>query len=50
MKTDDIEELMLSNGITGFSMAYMEAGHSLQSFCVGYKLVIKENKKRLGHN
>ncbi|PAF40541.1 hypothetical protein CHH69_02515 [Terribacillus saccharophilus] len=36
MKTDDIEELMLSNGITGFSMAYMEAGHSLQSFCAGY--------------
>ncbi|SEN35356.1 hypothetical protein [Terribacillus saccharophilus] len=38
MKTDDIEELMLSNGITGFSMAYMEAGHSLQSFCAGFEI------------
>lgn len=38
MKTDDIEELMLSNRITGFSMAYMEAGHSLQSFCAGFEI------------
>ncbi|WP_366247826.1 serine hydrolase domain-containing protein [Terribacillus aidingensis] len=36
MKTDDIEKLMLSDGITGLSMAYMETGHSLQSFCAGY--------------
>lgn len=36
MKTDDLEELMTSNRITGFSMAYMEDGHSLQSFCMGY--------------
>lgn len=37
MKTDDIEERMLSNGITGFSMTYKESGHSLQSFCAGYE-------------
>lgn len=36
MKTDDIEGLMLLNEITGFSMAYMESGHSLQSFYAGY--------------
>ncbi|MFB1097760.1 hypothetical protein [Terribacillus sp. JSM ZJ617] len=30
MKTDDVKKLMASSGITEFSMAYMEAGHSLQ--------------------
>lgn len=42
MRTDDKEELMLSNQITGLSMAYMDAGHSFHPLCSGMSSIIEQ--------